>query len=1044
MLLSPLDEIILAADIESCASFFETMPESQRKSNSARALQWASAINGYMCRNRKPYMVFDKAMAENINFYESIQAHTVAFPRNFTESSLPAAQMSVLATCALPELKKAGWLGLPEAHLATRILQARKPSWLSKWCSYALKEFPATHWLTIYEIEKCGLCKVERDANFWMSMLCSLPNIVDMYQTILASDEQIRMQIWDMLADPDVIRMLAEPEQVAHDLFRKRWRSGGNIFAPKQIGSRKGTEVWHDTLIKLASEGLIDRNRLIDYSFTLLVGVAEREHKKTYYSVSAADFAIKLNRELIKEQTASFTDQFTSLLGATHKDVSTYASTVLTAIPSSSLKVEEICSCIEPAFLNKSKEPADAALKLLSRLAKEQPSQANDYGKAMLAALNHSSKDIHRKALALIDSTKILKEENLFSEFRERVDMLAGMERAQAEKLVADYETSGSTSREVISKSPGAAKVEDLFARAGALDQRLCELVRIDDTIQAIKANRFIDNPINLDNLDFPRLNPDAVLKPIDNLDDLIYTFMKVWSGKRDAIELESVLDGVSRLCHERPPEFKSKTEALREKANKSLQDHLAFGLANGLTQLAEAWLGDWSNVRPPAQPGSFFSRRCLALSKRVSSRISAPLLAAPTHAGGWIDPVIFVQRLKQYFWLKIEPDAADTIQSLLRLAPDNREEALLAAEPIKHEIGDVVRYALGGAQPVRMVTPEYWVAAFRAREPLGLNKDLLKLIPHAGPDAAVPATYDIDMAPVEHFATDRYASIGLGLPNFLPVHSLDPNFPGTFETRKLPTMEAHAALSGNRSRYAFYPTVLLHDNANNWFAGNDTYNWLHNRESLLALYAKRVLLNIDSIGSYWRGDFEFLFDPDISMCGNGRYLLCLAMSSKSSDLARLGLDALIAAVGERRIGADSFGEAMALFIKTGVITAVRWTRGLRDSSRTSSLHAHFAWQAVCTMLTKAQLTSTQQIPFLELLLEIQLEHKFKPDEAFVSSLSGSTASGKGQKLFKGLIASPGIENSNLSTAYVDLESKIQRVERWQQWLRVLEPETVK
>ena len=272
--------------------------------------------------------------------------------------------------------------------------------------------------------------------------------------------------------------------------------------------------------------------------------------------------------------------------------------------------------------------------------------------------------------------------------------------------------------------------------------------------------------------------------------------------------------------------------------------------------------VGRLAPVRTNETAGFLFSRRCLAVAKRASSRISAPLLAAPTHSGGWIDPVIFVRRLLEYFWIKIEPDAADLIQGLLRLAPENREAALRAAEPIRNEIGEVVRYALGGVQAPRMLTPEFWVAAFCARDPLGVNKDLQKLIPHAGPDAAVPATYGIDMAPVEYFVKDRYASIGSGLPDFLPVHSLDPNFPEKHKTSHVATMEMFTASFQNRSRYALYPTVLLHDNANSWSAGNAAYNWLHNRESLLALYAKRVLLNIDSIGSYWHGDFEFLFDP--------------------------------------------------------------------------------------------------------------------------------------------------------------------------------------
>ncbi len=205
-----------------------------------------------------------------------------------------------------------------------------------------------------------------------------------------------------MLADPDVMRMLAEPEQISHDVFRKRWRSGGNIFAPPQTGSRKGTALWHQTLLKLSSEGLIDNRRLIEYSFTALAGAAEKEAKKTIYgNVSTADFAIKLNQELIKESAASYTSQFTALLGATHKDVSTYASTVLLAMPKGVLNAGEICSCIAPAFLNKNKEPADAALKLLSRLTKAQPSKRSEVGKAILDALSHSSKDIHKKELAL-------------------------------------------------------------------------------------------------------------------------------------------------------------------------------------------------------------------------------------------------------------------------------------------------------------------------------------------------------------------------------------------------------------------------------------------------------------------------------------------------------------------------------------------------------------------------------------------------------------------------------------------------------------------
>jgi hypothetical protein len=1037
---SLLDEIILAADTEKCAVFFETMTESQRKALSARALQWAGAIDGYIYRNQPQYMLFNKAIGNDIEFYRSIQSHKVEFPIEFSETSLPTARMAVLATCGFPELKKVGAQGLPDPVTAARLLKVRKPSWLDKWCAYVVKEFPASHWLAVYELEKSGACNVERSPGYWISMLCGLSNMQGMYEQILTQDEKVRSELWEMLADPGVIRMLAEPEQISHEAFRKQWNSGGNVFANKQMGTRKGTEVWREALVNLATEGLIDCNRLIEYSFTTLSGAAERESKKSYYqNVSTADFAITLNQDLTKEKIASYTTQFASLLGATHKDVSTYASTVLSAMPEGTLRAAEICSCIAPAFLNKSKEPADAALKLLNRLAKEDPSKRSEFGPAILAAFNHSSKDIHKKALALIESSKMLEDNNLLCEFRQRMDMLAGMERTNAAKLAAQYQRSGGTIPDTVPAPMKIASADELYARASALDKTLRALARIDDSVEATKKKMRLDAPVLLDTLEFPRLNPDTAVKPIANLDDLVYMFTKVWSGKSDAMELEAVLDGVSRLCHERPPDFQQKTDVLRQKAQKVTEELLGFGWNKSLAHLASCWLGESTGYSAPAvaaEPGSFFIRRGLAVAKRAASKQPAPLLAAPTHKGGWIDPEVLVKRILEYFWSKLEPDRVDFIQALLRLAPDNRAAALEAAVSAKGEVGDALRYALGGSDAPKIQTPEYWVAAYRARDPKGRSDELLKQLPNFGPDGAEPATYGLNMEPVMAFAKDRYASISAGLPNFLPVTSADPDFPGKEKPGPFRTTADFIAQSAKRNKYAFFPSVLLHDNSNSWFAGLETYSWLHNRESLLALYAKRMLQNIESIGSYWHGDFELLFDADISMAENGRYFLCVAMSSKNNDLARLAVDALIAAVGECRIGASAYGEAMATLLPSGVITAVRWTRGLRDMSRTSPLHAQFTWQALCTLIERAPITSTQQIPFLELLVELQLEHGFKPEATLVQVLSSTTGGGKGTKLGKTILAFAGQDNNTPHAALQDLESRIKRAERWQNWIR--------
>ena len=127
----------------------------------------------------------------------------------------------------------------------------------------------------------------------------------------------------------------------------------------------------------------------------------------------------------------------------------------------------------------------------------------------------------------------------------------------------------------------------------------------------------------------------------------------------------------------------------------------------------------------------------------------------------------------------------------------------------------------------------------------------------------------------------------------------------------------------------------------------------------------------------------------------------------------------------------------MATVLPTGVITAVRWTRGLRETARTSTQHAHFVWKTVATIIEKASLTATQQIPFLELLAELQLEHGFKGSDQLKAALSSITGTGKGAKLAKSILECKSENDSESVAALQDLRARIERVERWENWARL-------
>ena len=123
--------------------------------------------------------------------------------------------------------------------------------------------------------------------------------------------------------------------------------------------------------------------------------------------------------------------------------------------------------------------------------------------------------------------------------------------------------------------------------------------------------------------------------------------------------------------------------------------------------------------LQPSADELAERARSLIALL--ASNDVADVAFAAPTHAGGWIDPIVAVTRLARLG--DIEPKPMDLAQLVLRLAPDGRAEALAAARTLDSEAGAVLVRALGGEleRPVGPPTLEpAWSAAEQARDPRG------------------------------------------------------------------------------------------------------------------------------------------------------------------------------------------------------------------------------------------------------------------------------------------------------------------------------------
>jgi hypothetical protein len=308
--------------------------------------------------------------------------------------------------------------------------------------------------------------------------------------------------------------------------------------------------------------------------------------------------------------------------------------------------------------------------------------------------------------------------------------------------------------------------------------------------------------------------------------------------------------------------------------------------------------------------------------------------------------------------------------------------------------------------------------------------------MPNCGPDGATAPRYYFEPREIDYFKNDPYSVLSLDLPDFLPVTSDDSSFPeverrgSRSDSRSLEHIKTRQE---QRKKYFLFPTVLLHDSVRIEFSKSETYIWLHNRESLLALYAKRLFRSINSTTNYFQAKLELLFDPDVSMAGNGRYVFCFAMSSGSDDLRLFAVDALIAAVRECRIDATTFGEAITQLLPTKVLTTSRLVRALREVARVSSMHALFAWQTISAILNHPDTLSTQQFPFLELLTEVQIDHSFKPDKTLEIFLISIRNGGKRGKLASAILSHSVVDNTSQNQAALEsIEARIRIVERWQ------------
>lgn len=631
---------------------------------------------------------------------------------------------------------------------------------------------------------------------------------------------------------------------------------------------------WAEGLATLAAKGILPRARLLDASLDAL----ERDFAP-FRAVWFSAFHERLKPDAAeREQRAA---RYLALLGSRVPTTVSFAIKAAAKLErAKKLDPAAAVPAVATALSARQKGVVAEALKVLASLHKRAPEQAPAIASAVVPALAHESLEVQKLA----------------------VDLMQACTGDQAASLARGY--------------------EDLLAPT----QRL--RLGIELETPALQAS--------------PTAGPFPI-SPIRDLDELVEVFAKVMENAGPPDDIERVLDGVARFCADRTPRFAALTAPLAARAAEFLNSPSIWPVAGhfdarfdsrySLCALALAWI-----KAEPVKPSrachgvcSFLTARVAEVAIRAANSSAKPLAALPSHTESWIHPLVLVERLHHY----PEPDRLDLIQALLRLSPDDRDQALEQARSLPGPTGRIVRFALGSGdcrRPPRFFDEALWEAAGQARDPEGgagvhgLRWSLRST--EVGGNAYHYTEVEMESWPRPQMDADKPAALTA--------------IPGTQDAAML------------RWCSTVWPA-----HREPWFAAG-ALALARNLDWSSAEWANRVYL--ETLAAY-RGPYGPMADQ----------LLALGLSCKEVGESLAATDALLAAFIDGRMNGEKLGRVCARLATQGSVAIHRWVKRFAAVSHLYPTFHGALFRVMDDLLAaRASIKPKELSAFLELLYELQ------------------------------------------------------------------------
>jgi uncharacterized protein DUF6493 len=903
------------------------------------------------------------------------------------------AELAVLAFCPLTQTERVDGRLTPE-NCILRVLIDRKPGWIDEWIAGKYTTQSADlDWYFLRELMKAGVCSKPKNDGYVRHMANEL-GYPWRRQAGLLSER--------LLAEPDLLDDVWRLFEVETDAF---WQD--NSWA---VSHDEPFESWIEAITKLSADGHLDRQRLLDGCLSGLTHDFKKNALTGYIRLFDA-------LEPTDDEVASRDQTLQDLLCARASHVVTFAMKMLKRLDKAKkLDAKSFLNSISAVFAVQTKGQPKTALTMIAQMCRRQPDLIPWAVNPVLDALTHEVSEIQAKAVEMLEDWAPRLHADHLAALRDRLDDLAPTVRPRVEALLGE---TAEAAEERGSKPSGqdAPDLDDLRARVAKLDEHWSKTAMVPDALDAIESEQ-MPGALKFGILDIPVLSAVEKIQPIETVDELIDAVSHAIEELESADERERILDGISRLGGERPDDFERRTEPLLKRIDKEVFLYAPQNIMGGdMQQLLGCWLRSRS-----ASPSD---GRLRGIARALARGEYHGLLAAPTHRHGWIEPRVLVERLLRVVTSGRTPHPYDLIHALLRLAPDNRDEALADAQNLKGSAGRILRWALGGEEGPTIGdrgNVHLWLAAGRSRQPFGELNELNSLEMEKLPTGvrSVDYVWRCFIDEYDPRANTPFAGRSLVKTNRLDV-TTEPRLPQLYSD--------WLDVSGQ----LLFPTPV---NAAIWQIQNVAATWPLNLQPFFQRAANDLMSRLESATSTLSPNhayFGTLFEPDRPWPELAYLAVSLGLLTKDAESRTAALDALIEAIADGRVHPDPLGEVLVKVVAGGWAKLNRLSESLAELARVSPLHA---WTAA--RLISMVVASFEQLPrdahhLLTLLVELHTDLGLALDDAVRDSLASVKGASKTAKAAKSLLAHEGTSFPPRirQAAVLALEARIERAERW-------------